>query len=106
MSLTKRRQVNQALKQSFQSFLTAGGQVLKGADIITSVNYDLSDTTTQKAVEWLGITISSTQILKKNCILLRNTVDDVIFCIDWYINRCSIDLKRYREKLHGEKQES
>jgi len=102
MSLTKRRQVNQSLEQSVNSFMDVAQEVIKGTKIINSVNYDLSKVSTERAVEWLCITIDSTHIVKKNWLMLRKTVDEVIFCIDWYINRCNIDLKRYREKLHGE----
>jgi hypothetical protein len=102
MSLTKRRQVNSALEDNLDAFIDTAKEVIRVTRIINSVNYDLRSITTKQSVEWLKATIESTHIVKKNWISLRRNVDDVISSLDWYINRCNIDLKKYREKLHGE----
>ena len=104
MSLTKRRHVNKILKDNVDFFIETAREVIRGNDSITSVNYDLGDISTKQAVDWLSITIKSTHMAKKNWISLRRLVDDVILSLDWYINRCNMDLKRYREKLNGETQ--
>lgn len=101
---TKRRQVNERLDANVDSFCNTAQEVVRGTRIITSTNYDLRALTTAKAIEWLETTIECTHTVKKNWITLRKSVDTVIFCLDWYINRCNMDLKKYREKLHGETQ--
>jgi len=100
--MSKRREVNASLEKSVNSFLEVARLVMEGTRIINDANYDLRELTTEQAAEFLKITVDSTHTVKKNWISLRQTVDEVIFCIDWYINRCNMDLKRYREKLHGE----
>lgn len=102
--MSKRREVNGSLERCVDSFLDIASQVIKGTRVVNDTNYDLRDLTTKQAVDFLEITINSTHIVKKNWILLRQSIDEVIFCIDWYINRCNMDLKRYREKLNGETQ--
>ena len=101
---TLRRHVNKRIEEHVEAFLDVAREVIRGTRVINSVNYDLSALDTKTAVEWLQITIESTQIVKKNWISLRQSVDQMLFCLDWYINRCNTDLKRYREKLHDEQQ--
>ena len=102
--LTKRYQVNQTLGGNVNEFIDLTQEVLRGTRIVISTNYDLRELTTYEAVEWLETTIECTHIVKKNWLMLRKSVDAVMFCLDWYINRCNMDLKKYREKLHGETQ--
>lgn len=102
--MSKRREVNKSLEKCVDSFLRVVRLVMEGTRIINGANYDLSNLTTKQAVDYLKVTVNSAHTVKKNWISLRQTVDEVIFCFDWYINRCNMDLKRYREKLHGETQ--
>jgi len=103
-SLTKRRQVNERLDANVNEFVELTQEVLRGTEYLTRANYDLRDYTTKECVDFLKITIESTHTVKKNWILVRKSIDSVLFCLDWYINRVNIDLKKYREKLHGETQ--
>ena len=99
---TKRYKVNEKLYASVGDFIRFTQEVLKGTQVITSVNYDLRNLTTEKSVQYLKLTVDSALAVNKNWISLRKSINTVILCLDWYINRCNMDLKKYREKLHGE----
>ena len=101
---TKRRQVNYGFGESVQTFIDVASEVIEGTAAVNSVNYDLTQIDTKTAVELLQITVDSSHVVKKNWISLRQAYDEVIFNLDWYIQRTNMDLKRYREKLHGETQ--
>ncbi len=98
MSLTRRIDVNHALSKRTDDFIHVSNEVIKNSRVINDVNYDLRDLTRDKAIDWLGRTIESSCIVRKNWITLRRILDDIIFNLDWYISRCKMDMKRYREK--------
>jgi NhaP-type Na+/H+ and K+/H+ antiporter len=104
MIFTKRREVNGMLAANVEEFIVLASEVIKGTKIVNDANYDLREISTQKAVDLLKITVDSTQVIKKNWLLIRKSIDSTILHLDWYINRCNIDLKKYREKLNGETQ--
>lgn len=93
---TRRAEVNWG---SWTSFLRMREALVEAVALITTLkdyNFDAREVSREEAVKLLEKTIYLTKMTKERFLKVRRELDQLIFNLDWYLQRCTQDMKRYK----------
>lgn len=93
---TRRAEVNWCASIAAKYFEHKAKDALEAAEVLAQCNFDARKVSREESIVLLQKTIAVAKATKDKFLRVRRELDNLIFNIDWFITRCSQDLKRFR----------
>lgn len=93
---TRRAEVNWGAWVSFLRLKNVLDGAVEAIQVLKDYNFDAREISREDAIKALHQTIMLAKATKDRFLAARRELDQLIFNLDWYMQRCTQDLKRYK----------